>query len=160
MLRRRAGLALLVCVACASCGKKSADGHADAGSSATSPLTASPAASGAAPAPASAAAPSSAAAVGVPAGSPPPDGKYERVVVDGVTVPMIEIMNKGAVVLVDTDGKKPRSWEEQYKRKRDLPAGQFDVHKTNANKNDTFEDDAIDKEGLWVIDAKGNIARH
>jgi hypothetical protein len=72
---------------------------------------------------------------------------------------MIEIMNKGAVVLVDTDGKKPRSWEEQYKRKRDLPAGQFDVHKTNANKNDTFEDDAIDKEGLWVIDAKGNLTR-
>jgi hypothetical protein len=154
MIRRRAALALLVCVACASCGKKGADGHADAASSATPPVASAPPAASA-----SAAAPSSAAAVGVPAGSPPPDGKYERVVVDGVTVPMIEIMNKGAVVLVDTDGKKPRSWEEQYKRKRDLPAGQFDVHKTNANKNDTFEDDAIDKEGLWVIDAKGNLTR-
>lgn len=96
-----------------------------------------------------------------PAGSPPPDGKYERVVVDGVTVPMINVMNNGAVVLVDTDGKKPRSWEEQYKRKRDsLLPGQFDLHKTNTNKNDSFDDDAIDKEGLWVIDAKGNITRH
>lgn len=81
-------------------------------------------------------------------------------VVEGVTVPMIQVMNGGAVVLVDTDGKKPRSWEEQYKRKRDLPSGQFDLHKTNTNKNDSFEDDAIDKEGLWVIDAKGNITKH
>jgi hypothetical protein len=96
-----------------------------------------------------------------PAGSPPPDGKYERVVVEGVTVPMIHVMNNGAVVLVDTDGKKPRSWEEQYKRKREsLLPGQFDIHKTNSNKNDTFDDDAIDKEGLWVIDSKGNITRH
>lgn len=99
-------------------------------------------------------------AVAVPPGSPPPDGKYERVVVDGVTVPMVNVMNGGKVVLVDTDGAKPRSWEEQYKRKRELPAGQFDLHKTNTNKNDSFEDDAIDKEGLWVIDAKGNITKH
>ena len=95
-----------------------------------------------------------------PAGNPPPDGKYERVTVEGVTVPMIQVMNNGGVVLVDTDGKKPRSWEEQYKRKRDLLPGQYDLHKTNANKNDTFEDDAIDKEGLWVIDEKGNITKH
>ncbi len=100
------------------------------------------------------------AAVATPAAAPPPDGKYERVVVDGVTVPMINVMNGGAVVLVDTDGKKPRSWEEQYKRKRSLPNGQYDLHKTNTNGNDTFEDDAIDKEGLWVIDAKGNITKH
>jgi hypothetical protein len=95
-----------------------------------------------------------------PPGAPPADGKYERVVVDGVTVPMIQVMNAGAVILVDTDGKKPRSWEEQYKRKRALPNGQYDLHKTNTNGNDTFEDDAIDKEGLWVIDAKGNITKH
>ncbi|MCL2724109.1 MAG: hypothetical protein FWD69_06685 [Polyangiaceae bacterium] len=101
------------------------------------------------------------ATVVVPPGSPPPDGKYERVVVEGVTVPMINVMNGGTVVLVDTDGKKPRDWEEQYKRKRSgLAPGQYDIHKTNTNKNDTFEDDAIDKEGLWVIDAKGNITRH
>jgi len=82
------------------------------------------------------------------------------VTVEGVTVPMINVMNNGAVVLVDTDGKKPRTWEEQYKRKRELPAGQFDVHKTDTNKNDSFEDEKIDKEGLWIIDAKGNITKH
>jgi hypothetical protein len=95
-----------------------------------------------------------------PAGNPPPDGKYERVVVDGVTVPMVNIMSGGTVVLVDTDGKKPRSWEQQYKKKNAKLRGQLDVHKTNTNKNDTFEDDAIDREGMWLIDAKGNITRH
>jgi hypothetical protein len=96
-----------------------------------------------------------------PAGSPPADGKYERVQVDGVTVPMIQVMNGGAVILVDTDGKKPRTWEEQYKRKRaSLVPGQYDLHKTDANKNGNFEDDAIDKEGLWIVDAKGNITKH
>lgn len=101
------------------------------------------------------------AAVSAPAGDPPPDGKYERVVVDGITVPMIQVMNGGTVILVDTDGKKPRTWEEQYKKKRaTLLTGQLDLHKTNTNANDTFEDDAIDKEGLWVIDAKGNVIRH
>lgn len=94
-------------------------------------------------------------------GSPPPDGKYERVMVDGVTVPMINVMNAGAVVLLDTDGKKPRTWEEQYKRKRDtLSPGQFDIHKTDTNKNDSFQDEPVDKEGLWVIDSKGNITKH
>lgn len=113
------------------------------------------AASGA-PAPASSGPP----AVVTPPGAPPADGKYERVQIDGVTVPMIEVMNGGQVLLVDTDGVKPRTWEEQYKRKRDLPKGQYDLHKTNTNKNDTFEDDAIDREGLWVIDAKGNVTKH
>jgi hypothetical protein len=92
--------------------------------------------------------------------SPPPDGKYERVQVDGVTVPMIQVMNGGEVLLVDTDGVKPRTWEEQYKRKGNIPKNQYDLHKTNTNKNDTFEDDAIDREGLWVIDAKGNVTKH
>ncbi|TMQ15095.1 MAG: hypothetical protein E6J91_13955 [Deltaproteobacteria bacterium] len=95
-----------------------------------------------------------------PAGNPPPDGKYERVIVEGVTVPMVSIMNGGAVVLVDTDGKKPRTWEEQYKKKSAKLKGQLDIHKTNANKNDTFDDDPIDREGLWTIDAKGNITKH
>ncbi|HEU4727349.1 MAG TPA: hypothetical protein VFT22_05660 [Kofleriaceae bacterium] len=95
-----------------------------------------------------------------PAGNPPPDGKYERVVVDGVTVPMVNIMNGGTVVLVDTDGKKPRTWEEQYKKKNAKLPGQLDVHKTDANKNGKFEDDAIDREGLWTIDSRGNITKH
>ncbi len=95
-----------------------------------------------------------------PEGNPPPDGKYERVLVEGVTVPMVNVMEGGTVVLVDTDGKKPRTWEEQYKRKKLTAKGQFDVHKTDANKNGKFDDDAIDKEGLWIIDAKANITKH
>lgn len=154
------GTALLFCV---SCGKRdglrgAAAGSASAASSASSPPPAASVASAATPAATTAAPAASGAA---PAGSPPPEGKYERVVVEGVTVPMINVMNSGAIVLVDTDGKKPRSWEEQYKRKRtDLLPGQYDIHKTNTNNNDTFEDDKIDKEGLWIIDAKGNITKH
>jgi hypothetical protein len=133
---------------CASCSKKESDKPSAESKAAASAVATTSAAAAAAP------------AVPVPPGAPPADGKYERVTVDGVTVPMINVMNGGAVVLVDTDGTKPRSWEEQYKRKRDLPNGQYDLHKTNTNKNDTFEDDTIDKEGLWVIDAKGNITKH
>src|SRR5580698_9994409 len=80
----------------------------------------------------------------VPEGNPPPDGKYERVQVEGVTVPMIEVMDGGTVVLVDTDGKKPRTREEQYKRKNVTQRGQFDVVKTDVNHNGKFEDDPID----------------
>jgi hypothetical protein len=138
-----------------SCGKKGeASSDAGATTSAASALTAPPPAT-------AASATTVAVAAAAPAGSPPADGKYERVMVEGTTVPMINVMNGGAIVLVDTDGKKPRSWEEQYKRKRaDLLTGQYDLHKTNKNNNDTFEDDPIDKEGLWVIDAKGNITKH
>lgn len=111
-------------------------------------------------APVTAATAAVAVAAAIPPGSPPPDGKYERVLVEGVTVPMIEVMDHGATVLVDTDGKKPRTWEEQYKRKRsELKPGEYDLHKTDANKNDKFDDDAIDREGRWVIDAKGNITK-
>jgi hypothetical protein len=109
----------------------------------------------------SSATPSGSSSATAAGGKPPPDGKYERVIVEGVTVPMIEVMDGGTVVLVDTDGKKPRTWEEQYKRKRDsLPVGSFDIHKVDANKNNKFDDDPIDKEGLWVIDEKGNITKH
>jgi hypothetical protein len=96
----------------------------------------------------------------VPEGNPPPDGKYERVQVEGATVPMIEVMDGGTVVLVDTDGKKPRTWEEQFKRKNVTKRGQFDVVKTDVNHNGKFEDDPIDREGLWLIDDKGNITKH
>ena len=96
----------------------------------------------------------------VPEGNPPPDGKYEKVQVEGVTVPMIQVMDGGTVVLVDTDGKKPRTWEEQYKRKHAVKKGQLDEHKTDANHNGKFDDDAIDREGLWLIDDKGNITKH
>jgi len=110
--------------------------------------------------PSTAPGPTTPAVADAPAGNPPPDGKYERVVVEGVTVPMVSIMNGGSVVLVDTDGAKPRTWEEQYKKKTAKLAGQLDVHKTNANHNATFDDDAIDREGIWLIDSRGNITRH
>ncbi len=146
-------LAALISVACTN-SKKNADAEPQASAS-TAPREAPPPATETAPPTAAQQAPAA------PAGSPPPDGKYERVVVNGVTVPMINVMDNGATILVDTDGKKPRTWEEQYKRKRSsLLVGQYDLHKTNTNKNDTFADDEIDKEGLWVIDAKGNITQH
>lgn len=140
----RSAMLALAAVLCFSCSKKDKE-EATTGSSTAA---ASAGATGA-------------TAPAAPAGSPPPDGKYARVIVDGVTVPMINVMDNGATILVDTDGVKPRTWEEQYKRKRSsLLVGQYDLHKTDANKNDTFEDDPIDKEGLWVIDSKGNISRH
>ncbi len=151
--RLSVALVLLGVVTCASaCGKKKEDPvppPPQASEPTTTPMPSSPTPTAA----------TSVSNPAVPAGSLPPDGKYERVTVDGTTVPMVQVMNGGKIVLVDTDGVKPRSWEEQYKRKRELPPGQFDLHKTNTNKNDTFEDDAIDKEGLWVIDAKGNITK-
>ncbi len=139
----------------------------DAGSgSAVAPAatgSAAPATGSAAPATGSAAAPVAPVvptAPDVPAGNPPPDGKYERVQVEGVTVPMIHVMDGGTVVLVDTDGKKPRTWEEQYKKKNAKLPGQLDLHKTDSNKNGKFDDDAVDREGLWLLDAKGNITKH
>src|SRR5262249_48040667 len=116
---------------------------------AAAPAAAAPAAAapgpGLAEKPSSAPGPTTPEVADAPAGNPPPDGKYERVVVEGVTVPMVSIMNGGTVVLVDTDGKKPRTWEEQYKKKNAKLKGQLDVHKTNVNKNDTFDDDPIDR---------------
>lgn len=146
----------------AGCPKKDEDKATPAASGTAAPTSTSPttAAATGATTPTGAASAAAPAAVQTPPGAPPADGKYERVTVDGVTVPMIQVMNSGAVVLVDTDGKKPRTWEEQYKRKRELPNGQYDVHKTDTNKNDKFDDDTIDKEGLWVIDAKGNLTKH
>jgi hypothetical protein len=159
MSRSSVAVLLVAALLGASCKKK--DKGTTPAPSLSPDAATSLAASAAETAATSAAPPTVATAPAAPAGSPPPDGKYERVIVDGVTVPMINVMDKGATVLVDTDGKKPRTWEEQYKRKRStLLTGQYDLHKTNANKNDTFEDDPIDKEGLWVIDAKGNITQH
>lgn len=87
----------------------------------------------------------------------PPDGKYEGVTVEGKSVAMVQVMNGGDIVLVDVDGQKPRTWEEQYKRKGDAPRGSFNLHKTDANKNGSFEDDQVDRQGTWHIDAKGNL---
>jgi hypothetical protein len=141
--------------ACGSHDQASSTGTSAAVQSAKSAPSSAPTSPAPTTAEASSAAPSSSAAG---AGSAPPDGKYEHVTVDGVTVPMIEVMDHGNVVLVDTDGKKPRTWEEQYKRKGNIPLGSYDIHKTA--KDGKFDGAAIDKEGLWVIDAKGNLTRH
>ena len=90
-------------------------------------------------------------------GGPPADGKYENVSVEGRVVPMVHVMLGGTVVLVDTDGKKPRTWEEQFKRKGDLPPGTLNIHKTNVNGTSDFANDPVDRVGLWVIDANANI---
>jgi hypothetical protein len=180
MLRALIVMTVVLCAACG--GKKDKAGDpppaAPSGSGPVTPPSSAPAAAGSAPVatPPSAPAPTRPAApaekpttapgpttpdvADAPAGNPPPDGKYERVVVEGVTVPMVNILEHGTVVLVDTDGKKPRTWEEQYKKKNAKLAGQLDVHKTDTNKNGKFEDDAIDREGIWLIDAKGNITKH
>jgi len=157
---------LLIGVFCVACsGKKDGDNSdkpapVERASPPAEPKPAEPARPVLAEKPSTASGPTTPEVADAPAGYPPPDGKYERVIVDGVTVPMVNVMNGGTVVLVDTDGKKPRSWEEQYKKKNAKLSGQLDVHKTNTNKNDTFEDDAIDREGMWLLDAKGNVTRH
>jgi pyruvate/2-oxoglutarate dehydrogenase complex dihydrolipoamide acyltransferase (E2) component len=176
MLRALLVMSIVFCVACV--GKKDKDADKTAASPpvkpapapASAPPPAAPApppSSPAAPAksalaenPSSAPGPTTPEVADAPAGNPPPDGKYERVMVDGVTVPMVNITNGGTVVLVDTDGKKPRTWEEQYKKKNAKLPGQLDIHKTDTNKNGSFDDDAIDREGIWTIDAKGNITKH
>jgi hypothetical protein len=151
---RKSAVAIVLVVMTTSCGS----GDEGASSAKPSAATSSPAA----PKPSST--PVTSASEAPPPkveGKPPADGKYERVTVEGTTVPMIEVMESGTVVLVDTDGKKPRTWEEQYKKKRaDLGVGTFDIHKVDANKNNKFDDDPIDKEGLWVIDEKGNLTKH
>lgn len=144
-------------IAAACSGKKNSDSPAPAAAAPAAPTGATPAL---AEKPSTAPGPTTPEVAEAPAGNPPPDGKYERVVVEGVTVPMVSIMNGGTVVLVDTDGKKPRTWEQQFKKKNAKRPGQLDIHKTNVNKNDTFEDDPIDREGLWTIDSQGNITKH
>jgi hypothetical protein len=94
-----------------------------------------------------------------PEGNPPPDGTYNNVMVEGVTIPVVKVMEGGTVVLIDTDGKKPRTWEEQYKKKNAKKKGQLDEHKTDKNHNNKFDDDQVDKTGLWLIDVKGNITK-
>lgn len=89
----------------------------------------------------------------------PADGKYDKLKVEGVTVPLINIMESGSVVLVDTDGRKPRTWEVQYKRVGDLPPGWFDTRKKDLNNDNNFKDDPVDAQGLWKMDEKGNITR-
>ncbi|HEU4537646.1 MAG TPA: hypothetical protein VFS00_26180 [Polyangiaceae bacterium] len=100
-------------------------------------------------------------AAAAPAGPPAPDGKYENVLVEGKRVPMVQVMNGAEVLLVDTDGAKPRTWEEQYKRKgAALKPGQFDLHKTDAARDGRFDDDAVDRQGRWQVDGQGNLTAY
>jgi len=170
MIRVLLAMGVVCCVACSGKKDKADDKPAPASTQTvklappapptTPPTPAEPAKPVPAEHPGTAPEPTTPEVADAPAGNPPPDGRYEHVMVEGVTVPMVNIMNGGTVVLVDTDGKKPRTWEEQYKKKNARLAGQLDVHKTDANKNGTFDDDAIDREGLWLIDSKGNITKH
>jgi hypothetical protein len=90
--------------------------------------------------------------------TPPADGWYANVMVEGRKVPMIHVKDHGATVLVDTDGTKhPRTWAEQFRRRGDVPSGTYDIHKTHVTGSDNFEDDPIDRKGVWVIDGRGNI---
>jgi hypothetical protein len=92
------------------------------------------------------------------ADGPPADGKYTNVTVEGRVVPLIHVKEGGTIVLVDTDGKLPRTWEEMYKRHGgEGPAGTFNAHKTAPNGTDDFSTVPIDRKGNWIIDAKGNI---
>jgi hypothetical protein len=88
---------------------------------------------------------------------PPPDGTYRNVTVEGRVVPVIRVKENGAMVLVDTDGKQPRTWEELYKQHGDLPSGTYNLHKTAPNGSDNFAEVPVDRKGIWIIDAKGNI---
>jgi type IV secretory pathway VirB10-like protein len=164
-------LAVVLVVCAFACGGKKDDAPKEAPKTAVEPAKPAPAPEPAKPAPepakptpvekgSNAPGPATPNVADAPAGNPPPDGKYEKVMVEGVTVPMVNVMEGGTVVLVDTDGKKPRTWEEQYKKKSAKLAGQLDIHKTDANKNGKFDDDAIDKEGIWLLDVKGNITKH
>lgn len=86
---------------------------------------------------------------GVPlADLPPADGKYENVSVEGRVVPMVHVMNGATIVLVDTDGSKPRTWEEQFKRKGDIPVGTYNIHKTNVNGNENLRGQSRRPAGL------------
>ncbi|HEU4403848.1 MAG TPA: hypothetical protein VFS43_00935 [Polyangiaceae bacterium] len=152
-MRRPAALALLLLAP--ACGGPSS-------SDAPPPHAEPPASRGAPPAPpppAVASAPAAPAAA--PAPALPPDGKYENVLVEGKRVPMVQVMNGGEVLLVDVDGAKPRTWEEQYKRKgAALRPGQFDLHKTDAGRDGRFDDDAVDRQGRWQIDAGANLSAY
>jgi hypothetical protein len=88
---------------------------------------------------------------------PPPDGTYRNVTIEGRVVPVIRVKENGAMVLVDTDGKLPRTWEELYKQHGDLPSGTYNLHKTAPNGSDNFAEVPVDRKGTWTIDVKGNI---
>jgi hypothetical protein len=159
---------LLLMVLLAACKGDSELSGPPVGAVQRKPEAAAPAATTTSPdAPISAVAPATAGAPAAPPSAPAPsapasipaDGKYENVMVEGVTRPMIHIMNGGDVVLVDVDGAKPRTWEEQFKRKGDLPRGYFDLHKTDVNRNNKFDDDPVDRQGRWRMDGKGGITK-
>jgi hypothetical protein len=96
----------------------------------------------------------------LPTGSPPPDGAYKNVMVEGRVVPMVHIKDNGATVLVDTEGQVPRTWSEQFRHHGDLPEGVYNIHKTHAEGHPDFHDLPVDRRGVWTIDAKGNLTAH
>jgi hypothetical protein len=90
----------------------------------------------------------------------PPDGFYANVTVEGRKVPMIHVKDGGATVLVDTEGKVPRTWAAQFRRRGDVPNGTYDIHKTHVEGHENFRDLPVDRKGIWTIDAAGNVTAH
>jgi hypothetical protein len=90
----------------------------------------------------------------------PPDGAYPNVFVEGRKVAMVHVKDGGATVLVDVEGKTPRTWAEQFRRRGDVPSGMYDIHKTNVARHENFKDVPVDRKGIWTIDAGGNITVH
>lgn len=87
----------------------------------------------------------------------PRDGAYPNVTIEGRTVPMVHLKDNGRTLLVDTTGKVPRTWTEQYRRRGDVPEGMFDIHKTHVDGHENFRDLPVDRKGLWTLDASGNL---
>ncbi len=94
----------------------------------------------------------------VPPGTLPPDGFYPNVTIEGRKVPMIHLKDNGATLLVDHEGKTPRTWAEQFRRHGDVPEGMFNIHKTHVAGHENFKDIPVDRKGIWAIDASGNLA--
>ena len=88
----------------------------------------------------------------------PADGAYPNAVVEGRTVPMVHVKDHGATLLVDTEGKVPRTWGEQFRRHGELPDGTYNIHKTHVEGHEDFRDIPADRKGVWTIDASGTIA--
>jgi hypothetical protein len=157
-MRRHTALAALALVlSSAACGRSSAESAPEQKPEPARPDV--PPATPVAPTPPRA---DGAGSPGAPAaGGPARDGKYENVLVEGKRVPMVQVMNGAEVLLVDTDGVKPRTWEEQYKRKgATLRPGQFDLHKTDVKRDGKFDDDPIDRQGRWQVDEQGNLTAY
>ena len=98
-------------------------------------------------------------ACGPPLPPMPVDGDYPAVRVDGATVALARIVDGGSGVLIDNDGTQPRSWEQKFIRRGDIPRGYFNVRKIDTNSDGRFDDELTAINGIWEMDHAGNISR-